>query len=218
MKFFQTLLGASLVIALLAGCVPITLPAAGEPETTNGRRISGRVLWGSTPVPAAQVELRTGAWATAAAGVVTRTSADTNGYFVLPSPPVGEFGLVAGWPDGGTNRAAVTPVQITAGAEVTGVVVYLVRELELVEPLSGATVPGTPTLRWQPFPGTAHYRVWVIDAGTTALMVEQIVTTTSLTVPRRLAEERTYTWLVQALAADGSLLAELENTFHTQGN
>lgn len=213
-KRIRYLCGLSLLLLLLAGCAPITRPA--EPVAPAGTRVSGRVLWAGEPVSGATVELRSGAWATAAAEVLARTVADGNGDYVLENPPVGEYGLVAGWPDGGANRAAVTPVQITAGAELTGVDVYLARELDLIEPASGATVTTTPTLRWQPFPAVDHYRVWVIDAGTTELMVDQLVSTTSLTVTEPLQQDTTYTWLVQALTADGVLLAELENTFYTE--
>lgn len=210
----RSLVSLGLLLLLLAGCTPITRPA--EPVAQGNTRISGRVLWAGEPVPGATVELRSGAWATAAAEVLARTVADSNGEYLLENPPLGEYGLVAGWPDGGANRAAVTPVQITTGAELTGVDVYLVRELELVEPASGATVTTTPTLRWQPFPATDRYRVWVIDAGTTELMVDQLVSTTSFAVTEPLKQDATYTWLVQALTANGLLLAELENTFYTQ--
>jgi hypothetical protein len=168
------------------------------------------------PVPAARVELRTGAWATAAAGVVTSTIADAAGNFRLENVPVGEYGLVAVWPDGGANMAAVTPVQLSPGAVLTDVTIYLARELDLLAPASGATVDEPPTLRWVAFPKAVHYRVWVIDAGTTELLVDETVNTTQLAVLRPLKANTTYTWLVQALAADGSLLAELKNTFYTQ--
>jgi hypothetical protein len=146
---------------------------------------------------------------------VASTVADANGDFIFNNPPQGDYGLVAVWPDGGVNMAAVTPVQITAGIELTGMNVYLARELELIAPVSGAVVDVTPTLHWQAFPGADHYRVWLVDAGTTELMVDQVVSKTSLKVPHSLGWDKTYTWLVQALAADGSLLAELENTFYT---
>jgi hypothetical protein len=213
-NWIRSLLGLSLLLLLLAGCTPITRPA--EPVAPAAARISGRVLWAGEPVADATVDLRSGAWATAAAEVLARTVADANGEYTLENPPVGEYGLVAGWPDGGANRAAVTPVQITAGAELTGVDLYLARELDLIEPASGATVATTPTLRWQPFPAADHYCVWVIDAGTTELMVDQLVSTTSLTVTEPLNQDTTYTWLVQALTADERLLAELENTFYTK--
>jgi hypothetical protein len=215
LKSKHTFLCAILIIAIITGCVPITPRAAGQPAAARGAHISGRAWWGSTPAPAARVELRTGAWATAAARVVASTVADANGNFVFNNPPLGDYGLVAVWPDGGENMAAVTPVQITAGAELTGVNVYLARELELIAPVSGAVIDVTPTLRWQAFPGAVHYRVRVVDAGTTELMVDQVVSETSLKVPHSLGWDKTYTWLVQALAADGSLLAELENTFYT---
>jgi hypothetical protein len=216
MNGFWRWFGGLLVILALLGCAPIRRPAAEQPPATMGASIHGRVLWGSTPVAAAQVELRSGAWATASAEVLTRTTADGDGNFVLTDPPVGEYGLVAVWPDGGANRAAVTPVQITSGVVLTDVTVYLVREIDLLAPVSGAIVTEPPTLRWEAFPDTDHYRVWVIDAGTTELLVDQIVRETQFVVPHPLKENGAYTWLVQAFASVGAFLAELENTFYTE--
>jgi len=102
--------------------------------------ISGRMLWGTTPVAGAQVELRTDAWADPNnSETIALTLADGNGQYQLETPPAGgEFGLVALWPSGGANTAPVTPVQVSDAAKLTGMDLYLAKELELLEPVSGA--------------------------------------------------------------------------------
>jgi hypothetical protein len=49
MKSLHKWLGAILISAIIAGCIPLTPQTAGQLGTPHGRRISGRVLWGSTP-------------------------------------------------------------------------------------------------------------------------------------------------------------------------
>ncbi len=73
-----------------------------------------------------------------------------------------------------------------------------------------------PTLSWQSFPNAAKYEVFVIDAGTTELIQRESVTGTQLTVTADLKPGRTYTWAVNAVAADGGLLADSESRFVVQ--
>jgi hypothetical protein len=192
------------------------------PLSPAGGRIAGTVLWGTTPVPGAQVELRTGAWATNIEAATATALADAAGQFVLENVPVGEYGLVALWPDGGANTAPVTPVQVLTDAERTGIDVYLSKELELLEPVSGAEVSATPTLRWSGLPEVATYQLWIIDAGTTELVFDLVITDTSQApqiVAPPLTPGRTYQWVVNGLqtqTADTSaanLLASLRGEF-----
>jgi len=191
----------------------ISLEQAGA-----GPSIHGRVVWGTQPVSGAVVELRDGAWASASATVLRQTTADASGIFTVTAAPIGEYGLVALWPDGGTNMAAVTPVQIAADAYLTDVIVWLAKEMRLAEPPSGAVVEGAPTLRWQPLEEASLYRVMVIDAGTTELLVDERIETTEFAMPETLMRGRTYQWLAQGLDEDGMLLGEVDSTFTVAGN
>jgi hypothetical protein len=200
------------VIFLLSACqtLPGQLPT---PQVDAGPNIYGRVVWGTQPAPGAAVELRDGAWASDSATVLRQTTADASGLFTVTAAPVGEYGLVARWPDGGANMAAVTPVQIAAGEDLTDVTVWLAKEIGLLEPLSGAVVEGTPMLRWQPLEEASLYRVMVIDAGTTALLVDEQIEATEFAVTETLTPGRTYQWLAQGLDEDGMLLGEVDSTF-----
>ena len=74
-------------------------------------------------------------------------------------------------------------------------------------------VDGVPVLRWQPLDEAFQYRVWVIDAGTTELMMDERTEQTQFEVTTPLIPGRIYQWLVQALGEDDALLGELNSTF-----
>jgi hypothetical protein len=209
-------------IFILASCQALPVGPAPTPspeifisleEAGAGPTIHGQVLWGAQLVPGAVVELRDGAWASDSATVLGETTADASGLFTMTAAPVGEYGLVALWPDGSANMAAVTPVEITAGEDLTDVRVWLAKEMRLLEPSSGALVEGAPTLRWQPLEGASHYRVMVIDAGTTELVADEQIEEVEFTVTAALTPGRSYQWLAQGLDEDGMLLGEVDSTF-----
>jgi hypothetical protein len=58
--------------------------------------------------------------------------------------------------------------------------------------------------------------VFVIDAGTTELVQHKFVTDTQFPIPTALQAGRTYDWVVNAVAADGGLLADGESRFVVQ--
>jgi hypothetical protein len=77
-------------------------------------------------------------------------------------------------------------------------------------------VVARPTLSWASFPNAAQYEVFVIDAGTTELLAHEFVADTRFTVTASLQPGRTYDWVVNAIAADGGLLADGESRFVVQ--
>ncbi len=60
------------------------------------------------------------------------------------------------------------------------------------------------------------YEVFVIDAGTTELMRHELVTDTQVAVKADLKPGRIYNWVVNAIAADGGLLATVDSRFVVQ--
>lgn len=228
--FYTVLFLSILAILSLAACQALHVGVLLQPAPTSlperfispaqadtGSSIRGQVLWGMQPVPAAAVELRDGPWALDSADVLRHTTADASGTFTITAAPAGAYGLVARWPGGGANMAAVTPVQITAGENLINVTVRLAKEIPLVEPTSGAVVARAPILRWQPLAGTLLYRVMVIDAGTTELLVDERTEQTEFEVTAPLTPGRTYQWLVQGLGEDDVLLGELDSIFGLYG-
>ncbi|MFN2230337.1 MAG: hypothetical protein ACK2VA_11255 [Anaerolineae bacterium] len=219
-----------LAFSLLTACTatmvaqdpPTPTPEVFIPRTAvvpEGATIAGRVLWGSTPMAGAKVELRKGAWADPAASeTIAQTVADADGAYELEAPPSGgAFGLVALWPDGSTNTASVTPVQVAAGDARIPADVYLAKDLDWVDPAFDAEVYPTATLRWSAMPGVSQYRLWVVDAGTSELVYEQTLAANGEawqgTVSSPLTQGRSYTWEVQGLDADGNLLARHTSAF-----
>ncbi|MBX2998064.1 MAG: carboxypeptidase regulatory-like domain-containing protein [Caldilineaceae bacterium] len=218
------------VLLLLSACQALPAGVFSQPAPTPspeifisleqagaGPSIRGQVLWGSQPVSGAVVELRDGPWALESAPVLRQTTADASGVFTITAAPIGEYGLAARWPDGGANMAAVTPVQIAAGADLTDITVWLAKEIGLIEPASGAVVEDAPTLRWQPLEGVGLYRVMVIDVGTTELLADEQIEETEFAVTSALMPGRTYQWLAQGLDEGGMLLGEVDSTFTVAG-
>ena len=92
----------------------------------------------------------------------------------------------------------------------------LLRTVETAAPPAGAQVVALPTLSWQEFPAAAQYEVFVVDAGTTELLHHEFVTDTHFTVTAPLPPGRTYNWVINAVAADGGLLATGDSRFAVQ--
>lgn len=238
----QTLfIGLAILTGLLAACttttvtqepptpaaipeeLPTPTPEVFIPSTAavpQAPVISGSVVWGAEPVAGALVELCTGAWADPNnRETIARAVTNQDGQFEMEAPPNGgDYGLVAQWTDGGANTAPVTPVNVAARENLANVVVYLAKEIEWIEPISGEMVSSTPRLRWAGLSGISEYRLWIIDAGTTELVFE-------LTMNENTGEEqsvilppltpgRTFTYDVQGSDPEGNLLARRIGLFN----
>ena len=182
-----------------------------QPQVSASPRdpaVTGVARWGTTPMPDAVVELRTGDWRVNPDAVLLRALTDPEGRYTLLNAPVGDYVMCGLFPEGVQERSTCTPVHIEAGQDVPGIDVMLVRELPVLEPAADAQVASVPTLAWKNYLGAEKYEVFIIDAGTTELVVHETVKDTLFSPPTPLKAGRTYTWVVNALAADGGLLAD----------
>jgi len=194
------------------------LPAPTTSDVT-GKRVTGRVLWGLAPVPAARVELRRPDWRTNPDSLVLRTTADGTGTYVLANPPVGNYEVVPAWPEDVTDGAALAPgapVTIAAGQEVPGIDVYLAKKLNVLEPAPGAEVSTTPTLRWKAFPDARLYRVIVTDFATMEGFFGEDTASSGLTLTTPLPAGRRLTLVINVLGEAMSLLAVDSREFTTK--
>lgn len=178
--------------------------------------VSGVVHWGTQPVADAIVELRTGDWRVNPDAVLQREMTDPVGRYYMANPPAGDYVICGVFPEGEQERSTCTPVHIEAGKDVEGIDVMLVRTLQIVSPAAEEEVSATPTLIWQSFPEAVQYEVFVIDAGTTELVHHVFVPDTQLSIEAGLQAGRTYDWVVNALAADGGVLADFDSRFVVQ--
>lgn len=206
---------------VLSGCVPIVRTPATDvttSATTKARagRITGHIWWGGAPAAGALVNLRQRAVSEDPASTVQQVTADANGTYVLENVPAGEYILVGQWPDDGENPARRSPVNLEAGVMVSDVNVYLERPLRLLEPASSAETTTQPHLAWEPFPAAVQYRVWVIDAGTTALLFNPTLADVEATIAPPLEPGHTYTLEVQALDANDAILASVKREFRVK--
>jgi hypothetical protein len=178
--------------------------------------VSGVAHWGTQPVPNAIVELRTGDWRVNPNAVLQRATTDPEGRYFMPNAPAGDYVMCGLFPEGVQERSTCTPVHIEPGQDVPGIDVMLLRTVNTVAPSMDAQVVALPTLSWQSFPNAAQYEVFVIDAGTTELLRHEFVSDTYFTVTAPLQPGYTYHWVVNAVAADGGLLADGESRFAVQ--
>lgn len=220
LKAFGVILVIAAFTAVIAGCVAPTPVAPSVASTTSdqaaaGQSILGNVVYGSEPMAGARVDLRLPDWNATQNpdSTVASATAGTDGRYVIENPPVGDYSLVAVWPDGEDSEGGWPAVQISAGQVITDQMLRLMGRVDLLEPTSGEQInTNTPTLRWNPYADAAQYRVMIIDAGTTELVFDLVMPDTRLVAPP-LPRERTYTWVVSAQDANGIDLAAADSIF-----
>ncbi len=178
--------------------------------------VSGVARWGTTPIEQAIVELRTGDWRVNPNATLQRALTDPAGRYFIANPPAGDYVLCGLFPEGVPERSTCTPVHIEAGQDVNGIDVMLLRTVGIVAPSVDALIVAQPTLSWASFPNATKYEVFVSDAGTTELLHHALVTDTHFTVTATLQAGRSYDWVINAVAADGGLLADGESRFVVQ--
>lgn len=202
---------AAVTAAATASTTSETPPASGQ-----GKLFAGTVKHAGQPVPGARVELRELGWATDRTPAVATVQADAQGAFNLANPPAGDFSVIGLFPDGEIDAGGWPPVSIAPGQEITGFVVPLERRLTLLSPIAGAPTSAAPMLSWRTSDEAARYRVWLIDAGTTELLLDQTTTGAGLLVPKSL-EPGVYQWVVNGLNNTGEVVATGEETFAVSG-
>ncbi len=155
--------------------------------------VSGVARWGTTPVPDAIVELRTGDWRVNLNAVLQSAMTDPEGRYFMANAPAGDFVMCGLFPDGVQEHSTCTSVHIEAGQDVTDLGVMLVHKLPVLEPAANAQVAAAPTLAWKSYMGAVKYEVFIIDAGTTELVVHETVADTLFSSPSPLKAGRRHT-------------------------
>ena len=173
----------------------------------TGLRVTGRVLWGSHPVPGARIELKEqGSYYQEP--VLVQTSTDDEGRFTLESPPAGAYQIYAVSPSDEYWSWTGRSIEIPADAAVDGGTFYLKKKLQLLEPADRGTVgTNTPTLRWQGFPGATRYHVDLFVDATGDPVLRQGTPDTSLTLSTPLVSGVRYQWSVEAYDSGGTAIA-----------
>ena len=198
------------VLATEASLAQVATPAGA------GAVLAGTVRYAGQPLGGTRVELRPLGWATSGAAAVAVAESDANGMFTMPNPPVGDWSVVGIFPDGEADAGGWPPVSIGDAQQVLGFVVPIERKVTLLSPAAGAVAPASPNLSWKPAQDAASYRVWVIDAGTTELVLNQTTTGTALTLTDAL-KPGTYEWVVSATNTAGEAVAMGSETFEVGG-
>jgi hypothetical protein len=119
----------------------------------------------------------------------------------------------------GQPAAAFTPDlaaidALISSLSVTGMTPPAAIAAEGIWPGDGESVDGQPVLQWPAVPGATSYQVVVLDdvAFPPVVAIDQAVVEPLLDIESSLAPGH-YGWTVRALAGDGAVLAELNQTF-----
>ncbi len=198
---------------------PTAAPIATSAQASASPRdpgVSGVARWGTTLVPDAIVELRTSDWRVNPDAVLQSAITDPEGRYFMPNAPAGDYVMCGLFPEGVQERSTCTPVHIEAGQDTPEINVMLLRTVQTIGPAADKQVSATPSLSWNRFLGATSYELFVIDAGTTELVVHEFVTDNLFTIQTPLQVGRTYDWVVNAVAADGGLLADIDSRFVVQ--
>ena len=208
---------ATTLVSPVATAVPSAAPSSAPASaSTRGKLFAGSVKHAGQPVPHARVELREPGWATNRTPAVATVEADAQGDFSLANPPAGDFSVIGYFADGEMDTGGWPPVSIAAGQEITGFIVPLERRLTLLSPIAGAVTPASPLLKWKANDEAVKYRLWVIDAGTTEMLLDQTTSGTSVVFTKTL-KPGVYQWVVNGLNAQGALVASGDDTFTVGG-
>lgn len=195
------------LLMLISGCATIAPPATDVPATApsaaSGTSVSGLATYAGTPLPGARLELRAADWRTDPSAVVASAVADADGRFAIVDAPAGDWVLVGVFADGEDDAGGYVPVVLADGQQIADVPVSLQRALTLTEPADGAETGTAPAFRWAAFADAAEYRLWVIDAGTTELLVSETTAAAEFTPTEPLPAGRTYDWEVTAYDGAG---------------
>jgi serine/threonine protein kinase len=194
-----------------AAPIPTNTPPPPTPTDTptpvpptpipTGARVTGSVLWGSTPVSGARIELKqSGSYYSMP--VLAQTVTGTDGRFTLVDPPVGDYMLYAVAPSQEYWTWTGRTVTTRAGETTDAGSYYLSKKLQLLEPALNSTVTTTPILRWQSFPGAVRYHVDLFNDATGEPILRQDTTDTSLAIASPLAPGMRYQWSVNAMNAN----------------
>jgi hypothetical protein len=201
---------------------PTAPPATAVPTevivTPTGESLSGVVTWGGEPVAGARVDMRAPDWQTSgqddAYAAVTTGAA---GQFLFANPPVGEFALVAFWPDGEMTHGATPVVTIEPEQSLTDQEIKIERGLVLIEPDFSEPAETLPTFTWEPLPEDAIYHVLIIDAGTTEPIFDLETAANTVTLVDQLQPDHAYSVVIMALHPDRTdSLANVQVDFVTQ--
>jgi len=146
--------------AVLAPPTVVSPSAPPRPASTGGL-VQGRVLWNGQPVAGATVIVMDSQRRSIRHGTATT---DDQGRFSIPGVPEGNRLVTVNANPRVYPRAASATFTMTTSPFTQDV--SLCKGFDPVSPSQNESVTGRPVLRWDVFPGAAHYHVVVLSQGT----------------------------------------------------
>lgn len=199
------------------------LPGRTERDTTlpplpsGATRVNGMALWGTQPVPRANImasEVVTGTTRPAR----VETMADAKGQFTLAIPAPGAYELLAYWPDS-VGAGCVFPKTVNVAAEpgLNIGVLTLAKRADLMKISPGEVLTNTvPELNWQSYPGVYAYDLVVTDVSTEQPVLTENTPATRFTATTALEPGMQYQWSLTGFARPGMPLVCDDGWFQTQ--
>ena len=160
------------------------------------RRLTGRVMWWTTPVSNARVELKQSM--ASGAPVIAKTVSGKDGRFVFENPPAGDLAVFYYSPS--EDYLPMNASQITVKGAIEIDPLYLRKKIQVLEPAPNARVGPTPTLHWTGFPGATKYEWAVYESTGAGSFNVQTTTNTSVAVSPALKRGTQYCYILQAWA------------------
>lgn len=177
--------------------------------------VTGRVVWGTTPIPGAGIQLKQqGDYYTLP--VLASTTTGSDGRFSLQNPPIGQFMVYAVSPSSEYWDWVGRGVTIISGQAVDVGELALSKKLQLISPPNGGVIStSTPTLQWASFPGIARYDVYVFNHATSQRVFLQSTQGTQIVVAPPLQIGQQYEWFVDAYDSAGRQIAYWSSWYFT---
>ncbi len=183
---------------------------ATTPAATAGISIYGKVYYSTTAMNGVFVELAPDAYDDPIiANVITGNDGSyhfdgvVSGYYhIILNAPTPEYWA---WIAHGASF-------VNASFEYD---LYLKKHLGLEEPADGASVPASPTLRWEDFPGAAEYSLQVNETMTWELIgTFNNIGTNEFRLGATLKDATQYSWMVTALdSSDHEIAYSIQSSF-----
>jgi hypothetical protein len=139
-----------------------------------------------------------------------------NGAYALVGAPAGPYEVVAEWPDGqgsGAPPTAGLPVEIGDGVTVVTADPALAQPLALMAPTAEEPAAALPTLAWEAVEGAVRYRVVLMDRSGGDSPWAGDVDAPTLRLEEPLQPGHRYEVIINALTAQGGLLASGGGSF-----
>jgi hypothetical protein len=186
-------------------------PGAAVPAGSTGTA-TGRILWNGQPMEAVTVKLCTD-WSMIGGCTTTAYTGTSgaDGRYTIEGLPAGEYSFATRIP-GQKNETGWLGIKVTVVVDQSATVrdVNISKsDLKLSAPGNNAPVTtSTPTLEWEPYPGAAYYKVYVVNNETYDTVIRFEKVSDAQYIFQNPLDPAKYYWSIDAYNANGIKIAD----------